>query len=227
MGVVKKRTGHGHFPNPTTNQPQQGVVAEYLKDVPSDKYLCFEAAIASSVPLGSVRLFTLLSPSKKGDCEKSEGNEWGGEPFDEMGCDPHQTHRPLQHIQGLSSSASLEVGFATFVEQILGALLPFPPPPLRQWTRPCDTMLCPLPTHQPVETNTQAPPRAPWPRLCAARPLSTSLRTCPAESWTSSCRRWGGRGRSCCWTAGEREGEGCGVDGWREGGRDETPSRRN
>lgn len=36
-------------------QPRQGVVAEYLKDVPPGKYLCFEAAIASSVPLGSVR----------------------------------------------------------------------------------------------------------------------------------------------------------------------------
>ncbi|KAM3570144.1 hypothetical protein VYU27_007786 [Nannochloropsis oceanica] len=52
----------------------KGVVAEYLKDVPQGKYLVFEAAIASSVPLGS----------------------------------------------GLSSSASLEVSVATFLEQVLG-----------------------------------------------------------------------------------------------------------
>jgi hypothetical protein len=31
-------------------------VSEYLKDVPPGKYLCFEAAVASSVPLGSVRV---------------------------------------------------------------------------------------------------------------------------------------------------------------------------
>lgn len=44
-----------HINNPSIHTHTQGVVAEYLKDVPPGKYLCFEAAIASAVPLGSVR----------------------------------------------------------------------------------------------------------------------------------------------------------------------------
>jgi galactokinase len=37
----------------------KGVLSEYLKDVPQGKYLCFEAAISSNVPLGSVRWVAL------------------------------------------------------------------------------------------------------------------------------------------------------------------------
>lgn len=105
------------------------MVAEYVKDVPPGKYLCFEAAIASAVPLGSVSGWidgggggvdvdyrsALLFPNTQ---NPAEGH--------------HQTKRQSQttttittksiNEQGLSSSASLEVGFATFLEQILGAI---------------------------------------------------------------------------------------------------------
>jgi hypothetical protein len=84
----------------------KGVVAEYLKDVPQGKYLCFEAAIATSVPLGGVSRLGL-----------GLGGVWSWGAVSDSGF--------VVGAQGLSSSASLEVAVATFLEQIIGE--PRPP----------------------------------------------------------------------------------------------------